>query len=91
MLSLAVCLFSFWPRIRNHLFLRCKCLPLIFIIILGTACSFALLFIMRELVGLLAILHLIIVILCPYYHTHIQSEKRTLHGCWSEAVFKKIT
>ncbi|KAI6174932.1 hypothetical protein M3Y97_00976100 [Aphelenchoides bicaudatus] len=59
MLSLSVCLFSFWPTIRNYLFSRFWAIPLICMSILAISCSFALLLIVPELIGLFAVVHLI--------------------------------
>jgi len=93
LMSLSMCAFSFWPRLRNALIAKYIYLAPIL-----------LLFLFPITVGLLAssiasiplavmhtMLHIFICLLCPYLLIKLQQYKNIIHGPWDEATLKAST
>ncbi|KAL3089397.1 hypothetical protein niasHT_030264 [Heterodera trifolii] len=89
LLALSLCLFGFWPRLRNAFFARWPLLsPLCFV-----PFSVLSLFTLSLLVGLqfafmFLLLHLFVVLFCPCLFIRMQSLKSTIHGPWDEATLR---
>uniref|UniRef100_A0A914IAI2 Phosphatidylinositol N-acetylglucosaminyltransferase subunit C n=1 Tax=Globodera rostochiensis TaxID=31243 RepID=A0A914IAI2_GLORO len=89
LLALSLCLFCFWPRLRNALFDRWHLLPPLTLLPLSVLSTVALAQLVEpQLAFMHFLLHLSIVLFCPWLFVRMQSIKSTIHGPWDEATLR---
>lgn len=79
LLSISLCVFCFWPILRNQLNKICKFLPLLLLVLLGPASIYALQVISFHLVMFHALIHLFIVVICPILLIRMQPYKKWVY------------
>ncbi|KAI3415957.1 hypothetical protein GPALN_005518 [Globodera pallida] len=89
LLALSLCLFCFWPRLRNALFDRWHLLPPLTLLPLSVMSTVALAKLVEpQLAFMHFLLHMSIVLFCPWLFVRMQSIKSTIHGPWDEATLR---
>ncbi|MFH4975183.1 hypothetical protein AB6A40_001892 [Gnathostoma spinigerum] len=86
LLSLSMALFSYWPSLRNYLTTCFPTFPLTLIFFICPLCCICLYIWSPVAAFLFLIIHLLVVLGCPWILVRMQPLKNTIHGPWDEVM-----